>query len=323
MIPKVSILIPLFNSENFITEAIKSVFNQTWKNIEIIIVDDGSTDNSFSIAKSFESEKVKVFSIQNGGACKARNFAFAKSTGDYIQYLDADDILSKNKIENQLLLLMTNGPETIASCAWGRFHKNITDWKVELQRINKSYDFPLNWLIDSWSGRGVGQTSIWLTPRKLIETAGPWNEKLTVNQDGEFFSRVITRSKSIIYCSNSFVYYRSSSNNSISRAPFSKDKAQSLLKSYKLYMDNIPVTHFNLEVKKALARNFAEFIYRFEDKYPELSKEAWIELYKLGVVYFEPVGGGTLSRLTRMVGFNKALKLRKLFNFIKNKFQNY
>ena len=99
--PKVSILIPLYNSENYIEETIQSCLNQTYENIEIIIVDDGSTDKSLQIAKSFESGKLKVYSQPNSGACKARNLAFEKSIGDYIQYLDADDLLSENKIENQ------------------------------------------------------------------------------------------------------------------------------------------------------------------------------------------------------------------------------
>lgn len=93
MSPKVSILIPCYNSERFVAETLDSCLAQTYRNIEIIVVDDGSTDNSFAIAKSFESNIIKVYRQDNSGACAARNYAFRKSSGEYIVYLDADDIL--------------------------------------------------------------------------------------------------------------------------------------------------------------------------------------------------------------------------------------
>ena len=95
---KVSVIMPVFNCERYISEAINSVLEQTYKNVELIIVDDGSSDRSLEIAKKYESEKVKVFTQPHGGAPRARNFAFEKSTGDYIQYLDADDILAPDQL---------------------------------------------------------------------------------------------------------------------------------------------------------------------------------------------------------------------------------
>ncbi len=107
--PLVSILIPCYNSEQWLAETIESALAQTWKNIEIIIVDDGSTDNSLAIAKSFESSIVKVISQENKGASTARNIALKEAQGDFIQYLDADDLLAPDKIELQVGLLENNG----------------------------------------------------------------------------------------------------------------------------------------------------------------------------------------------------------------------
>ena len=102
MNPLVSILIPAYNSEKWIRSTIKSALDQTWSNKEIIIVDDGSIDNTYKIAKEYESENVKVFTQKNSGACVARNLAFSYSKGDFIQWLDADDILHSDKISIQL-----------------------------------------------------------------------------------------------------------------------------------------------------------------------------------------------------------------------------
>src|ERR1700744_3507890 len=103
--PLVSIIIPVYNSEKYLSDAIQSAINQTWSDTEIIIIDDGSTDNSLQVAQQFISEKVKIFHQENKGASVARNYGLTKAKGDYIQFLDADDILSNNKIEAQMTVL--------------------------------------------------------------------------------------------------------------------------------------------------------------------------------------------------------------------------
>lgn len=123
---KVSILIPLYNSSQFVDETIEDCLNQTYENIEIIIVDDGSTDGSLSKALKWSNQcdKIKVYQISNSGACHARNLAFEKSTGEYIMYLDADDKLSPNKISAQMELLKNEDINSISTCKWKRFFAN-------------------------------------------------------------------------------------------------------------------------------------------------------------------------------------------------------
>ncbi len=95
---KVSVIIPIYNSEQFLEETIKTVLHQDYKNIELILVDDGSTDGSLQIAKKYESDKVTVLHQLNQGACVARNLGLEHATGIYIQFMDADDLLSSSKI---------------------------------------------------------------------------------------------------------------------------------------------------------------------------------------------------------------------------------
>src|SRR5690349_12910162 len=98
----VSILIPAFNAERWLGETIESALNQTWPSKEIIIVDDGSADDTLRVARSFASSTVKVISQENSGACAARNRALAEAQGDFVQWLDADDLLAPDKIARQL-----------------------------------------------------------------------------------------------------------------------------------------------------------------------------------------------------------------------------
>jgi len=91
----VSVIIPAYNSEKFIGETLQSVNQQSWKNVEAFVIDDGSSDKTFEIAKQFESNQIKVIRQENAGACVARNKGLSMSKGKYIQFLDADDVLRK------------------------------------------------------------------------------------------------------------------------------------------------------------------------------------------------------------------------------------
>src|SRR5436190_23533225 len=119
MDPLVSILIPAYNAGQWISQTIQSALAQTWKRKEIVIVDDGSRDNTLAIARQFESPEVLVVSQSNQGAAAARNKAFSVCQGDYIQWLDADDLLTPEKIEKQVALISAGvSPRTLISSGW-------------------------------------------------------------------------------------------------------------------------------------------------------------------------------------------------------------
>jgi glycosyltransferase involved in cell wall biosynthesis len=103
----VSVIIPCRNAESYISESIDSALHQSYSNIEVIIVDDGSTDASIEIIKCF-GNLVRLETIDHQGACAARNLGLQVSKGEYIQFLDADDVLLLNKIEVQLPYLTSN-----------------------------------------------------------------------------------------------------------------------------------------------------------------------------------------------------------------------
>ena len=102
MNPLVSIIIPVYNSASFVVEAVRSALDQTYQNIEVIVVDDGSTDNSLSLVESIHDERLRVFSQINQGACVARNRGIAEARGEYIKFLDSDDVLYPEAVASQL-----------------------------------------------------------------------------------------------------------------------------------------------------------------------------------------------------------------------------
>lgn len=99
---RVSILIPAYNAERWLSECIESALNQTHGDVEVIVVSDGSTDGTLELARNWASQGVRVYDQANAGACAARNMALAKATGEFVKFLDADDILSPDAIAVQL-----------------------------------------------------------------------------------------------------------------------------------------------------------------------------------------------------------------------------
>jgi glycosyltransferase involved in cell wall biosynthesis len=307
---KVSVIVPLYNAEKFIAETIESIINQSYKNWELIIVDDGSTDKSLEIVRSFESKKIKVFSQPNKGASAARNYGLEQSTGEYIQYLDADDILASNKFETQVNLLQSSSPDCITSCAWGRFQNSVSQAQFKPEKVWSDYS-PINWLIDSWEGHGMMQTACWLTPRTVIEKAGLWNEDLSLNDDGEYFCRVLLNSSGIRFASNTAVYYRSGLSSSLSqqRSINAKISAFKVCESYREQMLAVCDTP---QTRHAIMLNYLRFIYEFYPSPKELMNQSFDCIKVLGYENLELLGGKKFQLLARLIGLKLALKLRTL-----------
>ncbi len=111
---KITAIIPTYNSAKYITEAIDSVLNQTYANIEIIVVDDGSTDNTENILSNYVNKnKIIYVKKKNGGPGSARNLGIKLANGEYIAFLDADDMWEKNKIEKQLSMALSSSSDLV------------------------------------------------------------------------------------------------------------------------------------------------------------------------------------------------------------------
>tara|TARA_R110002072_G_scaffold288013_4_gene454012 strand:+ start:1933 stop:2889 length:957 start_codon:yes stop_codon:yes gene_type:complete len=111
--PRVSIIIPCYNSREFIAEALGSALSQNYSNLEVIVVDDGSTDNSWDLISEYSDRRLHIFRQANKGACAARNLGLRNATGDYVKFLDADDVLAEGVISEQVAQLSVAEPGAI------------------------------------------------------------------------------------------------------------------------------------------------------------------------------------------------------------------
>ena len=206
----VSILIPAYNAQNWIADTIRSALAQTWPNKEIVVVDDGSSDNTLKIARTFESENVKVVTQKNKGACGARNKAYGIAQGSYIQWLDADDLLSPDKISLQLKRSGDgHTSKVLLTSAFGTFFFRHRKAKFEPNALWKDLS-PVEWIIRKFTESVWMNPTTWLVSRRLAELAGPWDERLSSHgdDDGEYICRVVSAAERVKFVSGARCYYR-------------------------------------------------------------------------------------------------------------------
>lgn len=233
--PLVSIIIPTYNSKHFVKETVASALSQTYRPIEVIVVDDGSSDDTQALFPDFERRGVRCFRIANGGASNARNYGLERASGAYIQFLDADDVLAPTKIEKQLHTMRSHQADLCYS-PWLYFKNNLynitgnQEFRFEyldhsLLRTGK--ELMTSYGMDNW----FIVTSSWLVKKTLIEQAGFWNPNIINNNDGEYFSRVLFWAKKVV-CSNEILFYYRMTPHSLGKLN-SISKIDSGFKSYK------------------------------------------------------------------------------------------
>ena len=234
--PSVSILIPAFNAQEWIADTLRSAIAQTWERKEIIVVDDGSTDQTLTIARRFESDSVHVVSQKNKGAAAARNTALSLCHGDYIQWLDADDILAADKIARQMAELEHMGSrKTLLSSEFGKF---LYHWpRAQFVRTRLWEDLsPTEWLLRKMGENLFMQTATWLVSRELSEASGPWDTRMLSDDDGEYFCRVLLNSDGTRFVPSAKVYYRGFRSNSLAYVGRSDRKREALWLSMQLHI---------------------------------------------------------------------------------------
>jgi glycosyltransferase involved in cell wall biosynthesis len=239
MKPLVSILIAAYNSEKWITYTLRSAIAQTWSRKEIIVVNDGSTDRTPDLVRPFASQGVVMVSTENRGLCAAQNLAYQSSSGDYIQWLDSDDVLAPDKIERQLSALKeSDSNRTLLSSPYAPFYYRTKVAKFVHSSLCEDLS-PLEWLLRKLSENLFMQNATWLVSRELTEAAGPWDTRLHFDQDGEYFARVLLASEGTRFVPGTGIYYRMSPSNRVSYIGKSNKKKDSLLLSLRLYIQYV------------------------------------------------------------------------------------
>jgi len=226
----VSVIVPLFNYEKYISDCIRSVINQDYENFELIIVDDCSDDNSYKMACSFECKKIKVLKLEkNSGYSKAKNEGIILSKGDLITCLDADDMFTKNSISSRVNAikdqkidfvhadaLSIKGDVSLEDCYEGKLRKMRETPKIHAQTV--------------------------MVLREVYIKYGLYDERLRSRADKEMWIRLFgdgCKGKHLVkkgYIKIDVAYYRKHGNSMMSQRSRSKKLQENLTKKLKEYI---------------------------------------------------------------------------------------
>lgn len=307
--PLVSILIPCHNAAPYLAATLDSCLAQTCSPCEIVVVDDGSTDGSREIATQYTNRGVLLLTQNKQGAASARNSALRIARGTYLQYLDADDLLAPNKIAAQLQRATCEPSGAVLTGHWGRFQSNpalltFADSNPLFADLSGR-----EYLVRYGSNDCMMHPAAWLVPRAIAIQAGPWDEHLSLNDDGEYFARIVAHAPSIVYCADAVSLYRSSLPGSLSqqRTPrhiSSAYQALTQIVSVMLKLEDSP------QMRRAAADLCQRFAYDYYPDSPQFTRDAEVRARKLGGSKYAPLGGLGFQLLRRLVGWKLARRLQ-------------
>lgn len=214
---KFSIICPVYNSEKYLPECIESVINQTFHEWELIVINDGSSDGSFEVLKKYQtlySDKIKVFNKENGGVSSARNFGLKKVSGDYILFVDSDDLLSKRCLEYYASLLKNDDYDLI----WASFSCKEKQSTYLIREKEVSINDCLNRF------KALGSSAVWgkCFKKSSLENLF-FDEAFKYGEDSLFFINfLLNRCHSVLHSKNEVYFYRPNSESATHIRSFQK-----------------------------------------------------------------------------------------------------
>ncbi len=314
----VSVIIPVFNCENYILQCVNSVLSQTYVNLEIIIVNDGSTDSTLQLLRTIQDKRVTVLDGPNNGCSFAKNIGLNYANGDYIQYLDADDLLSLDKIECQVNVL-SNNSNSIAVCKTVIIQKELDQQfgEIDTELIIKGgsgKDFLLR-LLGSEGKCGMVQPNAYLITKETAEKVGEWNVGISPSpdEDGEYFARALLSVDRVIF-TNGINYYRKLTDEKSLSQIYSLQRAKNLLRTVEIKFQNIFEVENSTLTNELYQLNISQIAYQFGLEYPTIIDDAINILKKkyskkLKILY--PLNFRIASFF---LGFKNTFRLKRLIN---------
>lgn len=225
-----SVVIPLYNKQNAITETVQSILNQTVSDFEIVVVDDGSTDNSLAVVQAIKDERIRVIHKANGGVSSARNVGIKAAKGQYVALLDGDDYWDPTFLEEQIRLM----EEFPKAGMWGVNYAFVKHGKTQpcFQGMGQGF----RGYVDNYFGTRHNDlfcSSSVMIRKEVFEVAGYFDERISASEDLDMWYRIILRYP-VVYYDKVLAYYNQNAEN---RVAYDTDVRFPLTKDIKYYID--------------------------------------------------------------------------------------
>lgn len=307
--PLVSIITPFYNAENYIGDTIKTVLNQTYSNWELLLVDDGSVDGSAAIASSFKDARIRLIRQKNAGQGAATNNAIDLAQGEFFQFLDADDLMHRQKTENQIRDLIEH-KEYLGVSKWAFFRHQPSDANFKMEPVFFSGD-SIDWVYELWTNDTMMHTNSYMISRDLLRKGGSFFDvTIELNVDFEFFTRMALAAKGVIYTKDAIAYYRKGVQGSKTFKP-SKAKQLSALEARVKSIGYLLDVEDSEKTRDAARMAITILTY----SYPALLSQSKIHLARLGISEFGDFGGSRFKTVSSIIGFKNTLKLKSILSF--------
>ncbi len=299
----------MFNAASYVTEAINAACEQTHESLELIVVDDGSTDGSAGVVKAITDPRVRYVFQSNQGQSAAINYGVSLAKGHWIKLLDADDWINPEHIACQVQVL--NGrDDAVASCRWGYFSHDFRNPAVRTEHTNASYEDPLQWIVDSLTrDEGMMGGWMWLIPRKVWDRAGGYDPRLSLNNDFHASIAILLASNGVRFAADAIYSYRRGLAGSLSRGRSRKAMESALLTtelgcSLMLQREDSP------RIRAICARRFQRWVYDFFPDFPDLTDRAESAAQQLGGADLDFPGGKFAQKLSKALGWRTVRRLQ-------------
>lgn len=308
--PLVSICMPCHNAGRYVAEALDSVLAQTYESIEIIVVNDGSTDNSADILDGYSRKGVRIIGQENRGQCAAANRALAAANGEYVKFFDADDILSPGFVKAQVSRL-GGRRDAVASARWGRFYNDdLATFRLNPESVWRDLA-SVDWLVEAtMDAKPMQQCGLWLIPREVLGRVGGWLEGLSLTNDYEFFCRVLCGVEEVLFCEQATLYYRSGMRGSLS-AGKSRAARESECESILLGTGHILARRQDEVARLACANTCQHLIYDLYPQHEDLRERLRLRVQECGGADIVPSGGRFFQMLRPWIGWKLARRLQR------------
>jgi glycosyltransferase involved in cell wall biosynthesis len=322
MQPLVSIIIPAYNTGRYLEPTIRSALDQTWPHTEVIVVDDGSTDGSLEVARRFSGPRLRVIAQPNRGSCAARNTGAQAARGDYLQFLDHDDLLAPEKIEKQLAHWQPGlSPRTLFMGEIARFFDTSEGERKEIPPGPFYHPaFPgtypefktiaaRDWLIRWWMHRLEVTPLAWLISRELMLAAGPWEERfLSRLDDFEFITRLLLAADKVVPTPGSRAFFRTMVAGSMSSSAQNQSlrSFQGQLFALNLCCDHLLAADTSSRARDACASLLMHFAYEAYPAHRAEADDAEKRARSLGATLPPCPGGRAVRMLAPLLGWRPA-----------------
>ncbi len=307
----VSVIMAAWNAGGWILEAVHSALGQTLHDLEVIVVNDGSTDDTAEKLGSINDPRLRVFHQPNGGQSAALNRGISEARGRFIKFLDADDWMNPEHLAAQVSVLEGTTDE-LASCAWGYFLESPREVTTRDEVTNRDYIDPMEWLVDSLTkDEGMMGGWKWLIPREVMNRAGGWDTRLSLNNDFEFSIRVLLASGGVRFAPGAVYSYRKG----ISGALSGSRGCRAMTSAYLTTESGcaLLLKRENSErVRRICADRWQSWLYLFYPEFKDLAAGAADRIRNLGGSRI-PLGGGKVMRLLLpMLGWKNVRRLQEM-----------